>query len=127
MADKPKLRVLLCAPRGSCAGVTRAIDLVEMALKRHGAPVYVRHEIIHNKYVVDSLKAKGAVFVRDYGDTKPNPRSPAAPSPLTFPPRQSAPAPCLLPSAFTTHPAPLPLDTRRPPLAKAAAQELFMS
>ena len=65
MSEKPKLRVILCSPRGFCAGVTRAIDVVETALKLHGAPVYVRHEIVHNKYVVDSLKAKGAVFVKE--------------------------------------------------------------
>ncbi len=65
MAEKPELSVILCSPRGFCAGVTRAIDVVETALKLHGAPVYVRHEIVHNKYVVDSLKAKGAVFVKE--------------------------------------------------------------
>ena len=65
MSEKPELRVVLCSPRGFCAGVTRAIDVVEMALKLHGAPVYVRHEIVHNKYVVDSLKAKGAIFVKE--------------------------------------------------------------
>jgi 4-hydroxy-3-methylbut-2-enyl diphosphate reductase len=65
MPEKPELRVVLCSPRGFCAGVTRAIDVVETALKLHGAPVYVRHEIVHNKYVVDSLKAKGAVFVKE--------------------------------------------------------------
>ncbi len=65
MSEKPKLRVILCSPRGFCAGVTRAIDVVEQALKLHGAPVYVRHEIVHNKYVVDSLKAKGAIFVKE--------------------------------------------------------------
>ncbi|MGL5137492.1 MAG: 4-hydroxy-3-methylbut-2-enyl diphosphate reductase [Beijerinckiaceae bacterium] len=64
-ADMPPLRILLCAPRGFCAGVVRAIDAVEQALKRHGAPVYVRHEIVHNKYVVEGLKAKGAVFVKE--------------------------------------------------------------
>ena len=57
------LRILLCAPRGFCAGVVRAVDSVEEALRRHGKPVYVRHEIVHNKYVVDDLKAKGAIFV----------------------------------------------------------------
>jgi 4-hydroxy-3-methylbut-2-en-1-yl diphosphate reductase len=62
--EKPPLKVLLCAPRGFCAGVVRAIDAVEQALKRYGAPVYVRHEIVHNKYVVEGLKAKGAVFVK---------------------------------------------------------------
>jgi 4-hydroxy-3-methylbut-2-en-1-yl diphosphate reductase len=64
-ASKPPLRILLCAPRGFCAGVVRAIDAVEIALKRHGAPVYVRHEIVHNKYVVEGLKAKGAIFVKE--------------------------------------------------------------
>ena len=60
---KPPLEILLCAPRGFCAGVDRAIQIVELALERFGAPVYVRHEIVHNRYVVDGLKAKGAVFV----------------------------------------------------------------
>ncbi|MBU3888731.1 4-hydroxy-3-methylbut-2-enyl diphosphate reductase [Methylosinus sp. KRF6] len=62
---KPKLRVVLCAPRGFCAGVVRAIDTVEEALRRHGAPIYVRHEIVHNKYVVATLEAKGVVFVEE--------------------------------------------------------------
>lgn len=62
---KPPLDILLCAPRGFCAGVVRAIDAVEKALAIHGAPVYVRHEIVHNKYVVENLKQKGAVFVRE--------------------------------------------------------------
>src|SRR5262244_1314592 len=62
---KPPLKVLLCSPRGFCAGVVRAIDTVEQALARYGAPVYVRHEIVHNRYVVESLKAKGAVFVEE--------------------------------------------------------------
>jgi 4-hydroxy-3-methylbut-2-enyl diphosphate reductase len=62
---KPPLDILLCAPRGFCAGVVRAIDAVEKALALHGAPVYVRHEIVHNKYVVENLKRKGAVFVRE--------------------------------------------------------------
>ena len=62
---RPPLTILLCAPRGFCAGVDRAIQIVEEALKRHGAPVYVRHEIVHNRFVVDSLRAKGAVFVED--------------------------------------------------------------
>ncbi len=68
MTAKPKLRVLLCAPRGFCAGVVRAIDTVEEALRIHGAPVYVRHEIVHNKYVVEGLKAKGAIFVEELGE-----------------------------------------------------------
>jgi 4-hydroxy-3-methylbut-2-enyl diphosphate reductase len=62
---KPPLKVLLCSPRGFCAGVVRAIDTVERALVRYGAPVYVRHEIVHNRYVVESLKRKGAVFVEE--------------------------------------------------------------
>ena len=59
----PPLSLLIAAPRGFCAGVDRAIIIVERALEKYGAPVYVRHEIVHNKYVVDSLKAKGAIFV----------------------------------------------------------------
>ena len=62
---KPHLHILLCAPRGFCAGVVRAIDAVEHALAIYGAPVYVRHEIVHNKYVVESLKKKGAIFVKE--------------------------------------------------------------
>jgi 4-hydroxy-3-methylbut-2-en-1-yl diphosphate reductase len=62
---KPPLEILLCAPRGFCAGVVRAIDAVERALALHGPPVYVRHEIVHNRYVVEGLKRKGAVFVRE--------------------------------------------------------------
>jgi 4-hydroxy-3-methylbut-2-enyl diphosphate reductase len=64
-AAKPPLTVLLAAPRGFCAGVDRAIQIVEMALQRFGPPVYVRHEIVHNRTVVDALKAKGAVFVEE--------------------------------------------------------------
>jgi 4-hydroxy-3-methylbut-2-enyl diphosphate reductase len=64
MADPPR-KILLCAPRGFCAGVDRAIQIVEEALQRYGPPVYVRHEIVHNRYVVDGLKAKGAVFVEE--------------------------------------------------------------
>ncbi|MEA3068798.1 MAG: 4-hydroxy-3-methylbut-2-en-yl diphosphate reductase [Alphaproteobacteria bacterium] len=62
---RPPLKVLLCSPRGFCAGVVRAIDTVEQALARYGAPVYVRHEIVHNRYVVESLKRKGVVFVEE--------------------------------------------------------------
>lgn len=62
-AEKPVLGLLLAAPRGFCAGVDRAIEIVERALDRYGQPVFVRHEIVHNRYVVDGLKAKGAVFV----------------------------------------------------------------
>ena len=63
--SKRPLNLLIAAPRGFCAGVDRAINIVELALERYGAPVYVRHEIVHNKFVVDSLKAKGAVFVKE--------------------------------------------------------------
>ena len=65
---KPQLTVLIAAPRGFCAGVDRAIEIVERALERYGAPVYVRHEIVHNRFVVESLKAKGAVFVEELDD-----------------------------------------------------------
>ena len=63
--SKKSIRLLLAAPRGFCAGVDRAIQIVELALEQQGAPVYVRHEIVHNRYVVDSLKAKGAIFVEE--------------------------------------------------------------
>lgn len=64
-SEKPTLKVLLCSPRGFCAGVVRAIDTVERALAIYGRPVYVRHEIVHNRYVVESLRRKGAVFVEE--------------------------------------------------------------
>jgi 4-hydroxy-3-methylbut-2-en-1-yl diphosphate reductase len=62
------MQVILANPRGFCAGVDRAIDIVERALQLHGAPIYVRHEVVHNKYVVDDLRAKGAVFVEDLAE-----------------------------------------------------------
>jgi len=62
------MNVLLANPRGFCAGVDRAIEIVERALKLHGAPIYVRHEVVHNKYVVDDLRTKGAVFVEDLAE-----------------------------------------------------------
>ena len=65
LSAKPPLTLLVAAPRGFCAGVDRAIRIVELAIERYGAPVYVRHEIVHNRYVVDSLKAKGAIFVEE--------------------------------------------------------------
>jgi len=68
MMQKPELTILLANPRGFCAGVERAIDIVEKALEQNGPPVYVRHEIVHNRHVVDSLKAKGAVFVEELDD-----------------------------------------------------------
>ena len=60
-----ELKILLSAPRGFCAGVERAIEIVEKSILKYGAPVYVRHEIVHNKFVVDDLKSKGAVFVEE--------------------------------------------------------------
>ncbi len=65
MPDKPALTLYLAAPRGFCAGVDRAVKIVEMALEKWGAPVFVRHEIVHNRFVVDGLRAKGAVFVEE--------------------------------------------------------------
>jgi 4-hydroxy-3-methylbut-2-enyl diphosphate reductase len=62
---RPPLTLMIAAPRGFCAGVDRAIHIVELAIKRYGAPVYVRHEIVHNKFVVDELRAKGAIFVEE--------------------------------------------------------------
>ncbi|WP_225204889.1 4-hydroxy-3-methylbut-2-enyl diphosphate reductase [Novosphingobium huizhouense] len=64
-AGKAPLHLLIAAPRGFCAGVDRAIEIVERAIERYGAPVYVRHEIVHNKFVVDSLRTKGAIFVEE--------------------------------------------------------------
>lgn len=64
MTKKP-LEIVIASPRGFCAGVDRAIDIVELALQKYGAPVYVRHEIVHNRYVVDNLKEKGAIFVEE--------------------------------------------------------------
>ncbi len=67
-AAKPRLHVLLAGPRGFCAGVDRAIRIVEEALKRHGAPVYVRHEIVHNRFVVEGLERLGAIFVDELAE-----------------------------------------------------------
>jgi 4-hydroxy-3-methylbut-2-enyl diphosphate reductase len=76
MPAKPDLRIVLCSPRGFCAGVVRAIDTVERALAIYGAPVYVRHEIVHNRYVVDSLKTKGAIFVEELAEIPDNTNAP---------------------------------------------------
>jgi 4-hydroxy-3-methylbut-2-enyl diphosphate reductase len=65
------LQIVLAEPRGFCAGVDRAIEIVERALKKFGAPIYVRHEIVHNTYVVNDLKAKGAIFIEDLADVPP--------------------------------------------------------
>ena len=69
-----ELKIFLASPRGFCAGVDRAIEIVEKALKKFGSPVYVRHEIVHNKYVVDNLKKKGAIFVEELHEIKDNSR-----------------------------------------------------
>ena len=69
-----KVKILLASPRGFCAGVDRAIDIVEKALKKFGAPVYVRHEIVHNKQVVENLKKSGAIFVEELNEIKDNTR-----------------------------------------------------
>jgi 4-hydroxy-3-methylbut-2-en-1-yl diphosphate reductase len=70
--SKPPLTLFLAAPRGFCAGVDRAIKIVEMALHKWGAPVYVRHEIVHNRFVVDGLREKGAVFVEELSECPPD-------------------------------------------------------
>lgn len=66
--NRPPLTIRLCGPRGFCAGVDRAIQIVVLALKAYGAPVYVRHEIVHNRYVVEGLEAKGAIFVEELNE-----------------------------------------------------------
>jgi 4-hydroxy-3-methylbut-2-enyl diphosphate reductase len=75
-SEKPDLSVLLCSPRGFCAGVVRAIESVERALAIYGPPVYVRHEIVHNRYVVDGLRAKGAIFVEELDEIPENTDAP---------------------------------------------------
>lgn len=70
--SKPHIQLLLAAPRGFCAGVDRAIKIVELALEKYGAPVYVRHEIVHNRYVVESLENAGAVFVEELDEVPDN-------------------------------------------------------
>ena len=81
MADKTPLTIRLCGPRGFCAGVDRAIQIVVLALKKYGAPVYVRHEIVHNRYVVEGLEARGAVFVAELAQIPPEHRD----QPVIFP------------------------------------------
>ena len=66
--SKPKIKILLAAPRGFCAGVDRAIQIVKLALKRYGKPIYVRHEIVHNRYVVEGLERGGAIFVDELNE-----------------------------------------------------------
>ena len=71
---RPALTLLIAAPRGFCAGVDRAIEIVERSLERYGSPVYVLHEIVHNQYVVEGLKAKGAIFVEELDEVPDVPR-----------------------------------------------------
>jgi len=77
---KPQLTIRLCQPRGFCAGVDRAIQIVVLALKKYGAPVYVRHEIVHNRYVVEGLQSLGAVFIEELSEIPPEHRK----SPVVF-------------------------------------------
>lgn len=72
MAQKPPLTIRLCGPRGFCAGVDRAIQIVVLALKKYGRPVYVRHEIVHNRYVVEGLQERGAVFIEELSEIPPD-------------------------------------------------------
>ena len=72
--ENKEIKILLAAPRGFCAGVVRAIDIVEKVLEKYGAPVYVRHEIVHNKHVVDDLTTKGAIFVDELREIKDSSR-----------------------------------------------------
>ncbi|WP_157014986.1 4-hydroxy-3-methylbut-2-enyl diphosphate reductase [Mesorhizobium xinjiangense] len=80
LTNKPPLTIRLCQPRGFCAGVDRAIQIVVLALKKYGAPVYVRHEIVHNRYVVEGLQDLGAVFIEELSEIPPEHRS----SPVVF-------------------------------------------
>ncbi|MEK0431960.1 MAG: 4-hydroxy-3-methylbut-2-enyl diphosphate reductase [Betaproteobacteria bacterium] len=72
MSENGNSEIILAEPRGFCAGVDRAIDIVEHALSKFGAPIYVRHEIVHNTHVVDDLRARGAIFIEDLNDVPPN-------------------------------------------------------
>ena len=67
---KNEVKIFLASPRGFCAGVERAIDIVEKTIKKYGSPVYVRHEIVHNKQVVENLKKKGTIFVEELSEVK---------------------------------------------------------
>jgi len=80
LQTKPPLTIRLCQPRGFCAGVDRAIQIVVLALKKYGAPVYVRHEIVHNRYVVEGLQSLGAVFIEELSEIPPEHRK----SPVVF-------------------------------------------
>ena len=71
---KNEIKIILASPRGFCAGVERAIEIVERSLDKYGSPVYVRHEIVHNKHVVENLKKKGAIFIEELNEIKDNSR-----------------------------------------------------
>ena len=79
-----ELKILLSAPRGFCAGVERAIEIVEKSIQKYGSPVYVRHEIVHNKFVVDDLRNKGAIFVEELEEIEDKTR-PVSYTHLTLP------------------------------------------
>ena len=119
-AKKP-LTILLASPRGFCAGVDRAIQIVERAIERYGQPVYVRHEIVHNRFVVESLEAKGAIFVEELDevpDDRPvvfsahgvprrcRPRRRAARCSISTPPARWSPRSIARPSATPSRAAP---------------------
>jgi 4-hydroxy-3-methylbut-2-enyl diphosphate reductase len=72
MSESGNSEIILAEPRGFCAGVDRAIDIVEHALSKFGAPIYVRHEIVHNTHVVEDLRARGAIFIEDLDDVPPD-------------------------------------------------------
>ena len=107
---KPDLTVVLASPRGFCAGVDRAIQIVEKALIKFGTPVYVRHEIVHNKFVVESLMAKGAIFV-DELDEVPNDR------PVIF---SAHGVPKSVPEACLLYTSPSPRDRTRSRMPSSA-------
>ena len=121
MPAKPPLKIVLCSPRGFCAGVVRAIDSVERALTIYGAPVYVRHEIVHNNYVVESLRAKGAIFVEELAGNPPTRPTPPWCFPPHWDPNRFPPTPARPPFLFRWTPhlsaghqgAPRGRDTKR--------------
>ena len=79
-----ELKILLASPRGFCAGVDRAIEIVKKALEKFGSPVYVRHEIVHNKYVVDNLKKIGAIFVEELDEIEDKTRPVIFSAPVSY-------------------------------------------
>jgi len=113
--QRPPLEIRLCGPRGFCAGVDRAIQIVVLALKKYGAPVYVRHEIVHNRYVVEGLQSRGAIFVEELDEIPTEHRD----QPVVFPP-MACRSPCQRmqrqrTSFISMQPAPLsPRCTSRP-------------